>query len=141
MSLLKRNNVLFPALFNDMMSPDWFGGLENERTHVPAVNIKENENGFELQMAIPGLHKDDVNIEIDENVLTISSEVKTETESKEESYTRKEFTYGSFKRSFTLPETIDEDKINAIQENGVLKLTLPKKEEALPKPKRLIEIA
>lgn len=141
MSLLKSNNVLFPALFNDMMTTDWFGGLENDRTHIPAVNIKENENGFELHMAIPGLHKDDVNIEVNKNVLTISSEVKTERETKEDNYTRKEFSYGAFKRSFTLPETIDEDKINAIQENGVLKLTLPKKQEALPKPKRLIEIA
>ncbi|GGG49718.1 molecular chaperone Hsp20 [Croceivirga lutea] len=141
MSLLKNNNVLFPALFNDMMTTDWFGGLENDRTHIPAVNIKENENGFELHMAIPGLHKDDVNIEVNENILTISSEVKTERETKEDNYTRKEFSYGAFKRSFTLPKTIDEDKINAIQENGVLKLTLPKKQEALPKPKRLIEIA
>lgn len=141
MSLVKRNNVLFPALLNDLMTPDWFGGLENHKTNLPAVNIKENERDFELELAIPGFKKDDVNIEVDENVLTISSEIKSENESKEENFTRKEFSFSSFKRAFSLPETIDEDRINAKHEDGILKLTLPKKEEALPKPKRLIDIA
>ncbi len=141
MSLVKRHNMLFPSLFNDLMTPDWFGGLENGKNNVPAVNIKENEKDFELELAIPGLKKEDVNIEVDENILTISSEVKSDKEIKENNFTRKEFSFSSFKRAFSLPETIDEDKINAKHEDGILKLTLPKKEEALPKPKRLIEIA
>ncbi|NKI32932.1 Hsp20/alpha crystallin family protein [Croceivirga thetidis] len=140
MSLVKRNQVLFPSLFNDLLSPDWFGGLENGNRNVPAVNIKENDDNFELELAIPGLKKEDVNIEVDESILTISSEARHESESKEANFTRKEFSFSSFKRAFSLPETIDEDKIHAKHEEGILKLTLPKKEEALPKPKRLIEI-
>lgn len=141
MSIVKRNNVLFPSLMNDFFKPDWFGGMENYNTNVPAVNIKESEKDFELELAIPGFKKDDFNVEVDKNILTISSELKSENETKEENYTRREFSYSSFKRAFTLPETIDEDKINANYEDGILKLTLPKREEALPKPKRMIEIA
>ena len=147
MSIVKRNNVLFPALMNDIFSPDWFGGLESLNTektsrnvNVPAVNIKENDENFELELSVPGFEKDDFNIEVDDNVLTISSEVKSENETKEDTYTRREFSFSSFKRVFTLPETIDDGKINANYENGILRLSLPKKEEALPKPKRLIEI-
>ena len=141
MSIVKRNNMLFPALMNDIFKPDWFGGMENLNSNVPAVNILENETGFELELAIPGFKKDDFNVEIDDNVLTISSELKSKKENNEDNYTRREFSYTSFKRAFTLPETIDEAKINANYENGILRLSLPKKEEALPKPKRLIEIA
>ena len=141
MSLVKRNNLFFPSLMNDVFRPDWFGGMENMNSNLPAVNIKENEKDFELQLAIPGFKKDDFNVEVDKNILTISSEVKSDNETKEDNYTRREFSYTSFRRAFTLPETIDEDKINANYEDGILKLTLPKKEEALPKPKRMIEIA
>ncbi len=141
MSIVKRNNLFFPALMNDVFKPDWFGGMENFNSNVPAVNILEIETGFQLELAIPGFKKDDFNVEIDDNVLTISSELKSEKENSEDNYTRREFSYTSFKRAFTLPETIDEAKINANYEDGILRLSLPKKEEALPKPKRLIEIA
>ena len=87
-----------------------------------------------------GFKKGDFNIELDNDVLIISSEVKKENESKEENYSRREFSVSSFKRAFTLPETVDKEEINAVYEGGILKLTLPKREEALPKPKRLIEI-
>jgi len=139
MSTIKRN-MLFPALMNEIFKPDWFGGMENLDNTFPAVNIKENEKDFELELAIPGQKKDDFNIEVDHDVLTISMESKSENETSEENYTRKEFSYTSFKRSFTLPETINEDKINATYVDGILKFTLPKKEETLPKPKRLIAI-
>jgi HSP20 family protein len=141
MSIVKRNNMLFPALMNDIFKPDWFGGIENTNPTFPAVNIKENETNFELELAIPGFKKDNFNIEIDENVLTISSEIKSGDTVKENNYTRREFSFSSFKRAFTLPETIDEAKINANYEDGILRLSLPKREEALPKPKRLIDIA
>ncbi|WP_343485747.1 Hsp20/alpha crystallin family protein [Allomuricauda sp. d1] len=141
MSLVKRNNLLFPSLMNDFFKPDWFGGMDNFDSNLPAVNIKENEKDFKLELAIPGFKKDDFNVEVDNNVLTISSELKSEDETKEENYTRREFSYSSFKRAFTLPETVDEDNINANYEDGILTLKLPKKEEALPKPKRMIEIA
>ncbi len=138
--LAKRNNLIFPSVFDEFFKPDWFGGVNTVSSTVPAVNIKEGEKDFSLELAIPGFKKEDFNIEVDNDVLTISSEVKAEKEIKEENYTRREFRVASFKRAFTLPETVDADNINAAYEDGILKLTLPKKEEALPKPKRLIEI-
>jgi len=140
MSIVRRNNLLFPAFMNEMSRPDWFGGMENFNNTLPAVNIRENERDFELEIAIPGQKKEDFNIEVDNNVLTISMENKKEDEFKNDEYTRREFAYSSFKRSFTLPETVNEDKINATYTDGILRFSLPKREEALPKPKRLIEI-
>lgn len=141
MTITRRNNLVFPSLMNEIFKPDWFGGMENEKGNVPAVNIKENEKDYELELAVPGRKKEDFNIEIDKDVLTISSEIKYEDEAKEENYTRREFGFSSFKRAFTLPETIDSDKIEANYEDGLLKFVLPKKEEALPKPKRMIELS
>ncbi|MFS4449466.1 Hsp20/alpha crystallin family protein [Maribacter sp. 2307UL18-2] len=140
MSIVKRNNLVFPALMNEIFKPDWFGGMENLSSNVPAVNIKENEKDFELELAVPGRKKDDFNIEINDNVLTVSSEITTESEAATHNYSRKEFGYTSFKRAFTLPETINEDQIEAAYEDGILKFVLPKKAEALPKPKRHIEL-
>ena len=101
MSLTKRNEVLFPALMNELFRPDWFGGTENKRATVPAVNIKENEKDFELELFVPGRVKDDFKIEIDDSVLTISAEIKEENEEVKENFTRREFSISSFKRSFT----------------------------------------
>jgi HSP20 family protein len=140
MSLVKRNDVLFPAFMNEIFKPDWFGGIENNRNSVPAVNIKENEKEYYLELFVPGRSKEDFTIEIDEAVLTISSEIKKENEEVNDNYSRKEFSISSFKRSFTLPDTIATDKIDANYEGGILKFNLPKKEEALPKPKRMIEL-
>ncbi len=140
MSIVRKNNLVFPALMSDIFKPDWFGGLENNESFIPAVNILENETSFELELFAPGRKKEDFNVEVDEQVLTISSEIKEEEEIKEKSYSRKEYTYSSFKRAFTLPDTVNEDAIEASYKDGVLKFVLPKKEEALPKPKRLIEI-
>ena len=140
MSIVRKNNLVFPALMSDIFKPDWFGGLENNESFIPAVNILENETSFELELFVPGRKKEDFNVEVDEQVLTISSEIKEEEEIKEKSYSRKEYTYSSFKRAFTLPDTVNEDAIEASYKDGVLKFVLPKKEEALPKPKRLIEI-
>ena len=140
MSIIKRNNLVFPALMNEIFKPDWFGGMENYNANLPAVNIKENEKDYELELAVPGRKKEDFNIEVDNNVLTISTEMKSENEVKEENYTRREFGFTSFKRAFTLPETIDESKIKADYVDGLLRFTLPKRKEALPKPKRMIEL-
>ena len=140
MSLTKRNEVLFPALMNELFRPDWFGGTENKRATIPAVNIKENEKDFELELFVPGRVKDDFKIEIDDSVLTISAEIKEENEEVKENFTRREFSISSFKRSFTLPDTVATDNIEATYEGGILKFNIPKKEEALPKPKRLIEL-
>ncbi len=141
MSIIKRSDVLFPSLMNEILKPDWFGGLENDKNNVPAVNIKENEKDFELELAVPGRKKEDFQIEINENVLTISSASKIEENIEKDNYTRREFVYSSFKRAFTLPETVDEDNIKANYDNGILKFSLPKKAEALPKPKRTIALS
>lgn len=140
MSIVKRNNLVFPSLMNEIFKPDWFGGMENLNGSLPAVNIKDNQKDFELELAVPGRKKEDFNIEIDNDVLTVSSELTREAEVKEENYTRREFGFSSFKRAFTLPETVDTDNIKANYVDGLLKFTLPKKEDSLPKPKRLIEL-
>ncbi len=140
MSIVKRNNLVFPALMNEIFKPDWFGGLENYAGTAPAVNIKENEKDFELELAVPGRKKDDIKIEIDNDLLTVSSEVSAEEVENEANFTRREFSFSAFKRTFTLPKTIAADKIGAKYEDGILKLSLPKKAEALPKPKRVIAL-
>ena len=143
MSLVKRTNRL-PFLFDDFFNADWFGGTDFNKIEfkTPAVNVRETDNDFTVELAAPGLKKEDFNVEIENDILTISSETKSEKETKEEGkYTRKEFTYNAFKRSFSLPETVNGTEIKASYENGVLLVTLPKKEEAKVQPKRLIEIS
>lgn len=133
--------TLFERLFeNDML--DWSNrNYSITNTTLPSVNIKENEEGFEVEMAIPGMDKGDFKIELNQDVLTISSEKKVENEVKEgEHFTRREFSYQSFSRSFTLPNTVDNEKINAKYENGILSVAIPKCEEARPKPVRQIAI-
>lgn len=135
--------MLFPSFIDELFNNDWYGGKEVRNFNAPAVNIKENDDSYSLELAAPGLKKEDINVSVDENILSISSEVKTEKEQTQEGgrYTRKEFNYSSFRRSFTLPETANEDQIDASYADGVLKVTIPKKEEALPKQKRMISIS
>ncbi|MDG1572352.1 Hsp20/alpha crystallin family protein [Robiginitalea sp. M366] len=140
MTLIRSNTGLFPTLWNDLMAPDWFGGTHTPNHTLPAVNIRESETEYELELAVPGMKKEDFNIEVDDNVLTISMEREEVQEPRDHGYTRREFRYTSFKRAFTLPETVNEDAIKAEYTAGILRFALPKKEEALPKPKRLIEI-
>jgi HSP20 family protein len=140
MSLIKRNNLMFPSMMSDIFRPDWFGGIENYNTSVPAVNIRDNEDNYVIELAIPGQKKEDFNVEIDNHIMTISMESKSEDEVVENNYSRREFAYSAFTRSFNLPETINEDKIDASYIDGILRFTLPVKEEALPKPKRMIPI-
>lgn len=106
------------------------------------MNIKETEQDFSLEMAAPGKSKQDFNIEVNDNVLTVSSERKQQNEEKDADgrYTRREFSYSSFKRSFTLPENIQEDNINACYKDGVLHISLPKLAGSEQKTKRLIEV-
>ncbi|MEP5254092.1 MAG: Hsp20/alpha crystallin family protein [Winogradskyella arenosi] len=108
---------------------------------LPQVNIKETADAFIVDMAVPGLKKSDFQIDLDNDLLSISTETKEENEHKDANYTRREFGYASFKRSFNLPESIDEDAINARYEDGILSILLPKKEEAKQKPVRNIEIS
>jgi HSP20 family protein len=147
MSIIKRNEV-FPGLnlFDDFFSRDlWNWGLNNNsstNTTIPMVNVKETGENFEVKMAAPGMNKEDFKVELDGNLLTITSEKNQENEVKEgERYSRREFSYQSFQRSFQLPkEVVDADKIEAKYENGVLKLVIPKNENAKPKPPKMIQI-
>lgn len=115
---------------------DFFG----KRFSDPAANIIENNDSFELALAAPGMHKDDFTINLENNILTVCSEMEDEKREEGKNYTRKEFYYGSFSRSFTLPKTIDLEKIRADYENGILKITLPKKEEAKLDTRKEIKI-
>jgi len=150
MTIVKRNGNLmntFPALFSDFFNRDLFDSNEsnfsNTGTTLPAVNIKETKENFEVEMAAPGMTKNDFKVELDGNLLTITSETNNHVEETEgDRYSRKEFSYQSFQRSFTLPkDVVDADKINAKYEDGVLRLLIPKKEEAKQKPPRLIQIS
>ena len=107
---------------------------------MPAVNVKENDNAFEVEIAAPGFDKKDFKISVDDGLLTVSAESKREDEQKEGNYTRKEFGYSSFSRSFNLPLNTSEEDIQAKYEEGVLKLIIAKKNIAAAKPKRSIEI-
>lgn len=144
MSLVKFSNQT-PSLFDRFLENDMFDwsnrNFSNTNTTLPAVNIKEDKDGYEVEMSAPGFEKNDFNIELNNGLLTISSEKKIENEIKEgQQYTRREFSYQSFSRSFTLPETIESDKISAKYENGILSIRIPQKEEAKPKPVKQIEI-
>jgi len=140
MKLIKRNDDWgFPSVWEDFFNNDLFDlpAMASRGATVPAVNINETDKVFELELAAPGLKKNDFKVNIDRNVLTVSTEKKEEKEEKEKNYTRKEFSYYSFNRSFTLPESINQEKIDAKYNDGVLKLVLPKKDEVIPKSKEI----
>ncbi len=144
MTLVKfRNRDSFPSIFSEFFNRDWFDTANmgfNDST-MPAVNIRETKDDFEVEVAAPGMKKDDFKIELDNNLLVISSEKEQKNEEQVQGeFTRREFSYQSFKRSFTLPKTIEDKKIKASYKDGVLNIKLPKKEEAKEKPKRMIEI-
>ena len=113
----------------------------NTGMSLPKVNIKETSDAYYVEMAVPGLKKSDFQIDLENQVLSISTQVEEKSEETQENYTRGEFGYSSFKRSFTLPETVDENNIKANYNEGILSIYLPKKEEAKQKPPRNIKIS
>jgi HSP20 family protein len=142
MTLIKRVNNNFPGLFEGFLGRDFNEFLANDfASTLPAVNVVESKEDFRIEVAAPGLKKEKFRLNVDHNRLTISSEVSGNQEQKEEKYTRREFSYGSFQRTFTLPQTVDTEKISATYTDGVLQIALPKREEAKVKPARAIEIA
>ena len=149
MTLVKRNGSLnpLPALFDDFFNRDLFNwnnsNFSDTNTTIPAVNIKETADNYEVEVAAPGMTKKDFKIELDGNTLTISSERSSQKEEDgDERYSRREFSYQSFQRTFNLQkEVVDLDKIEAKYENGLLHLLIPKKEEAKQKPPKLIQIS
>ncbi len=148
MSLVKRENYspTWSSFFNDFLYRDWYDWNNQNysltNTTIPAVNIKESGNEFEVDMAAPGMKKEDFKIELNNSVLTISSEKQSESETKEgKNVTRREFSYQSFSRSFTLPAIVETEQITAKYENGLLRVNIPKKEEAKPKPLKQIQVS
>jgi len=144
MSLIRFTNQ-FPNLFDRFFENDMFDwtnrNFSNTNTTLPSVNVKEDTEAYTVEMAAPGFEKEDFKVELNNNVLTISSEKRIENESKEdEHFTKREFSYQSFCRSFSLPHTVESDKITAKYEKGILNVSIPKKEEAKPKPIKQILI-
>ena len=131
-----------PSVFDEFFKP-WNEGFDtngiwSRAMNIPAVNITEHKNEYRVSLAVPGLKKDDFNIAVEGNMLTISSEKEENKEEKDERFTRKEYNYSSFSRSFTLPEQINREKIEAKYEDGVLKLSLPSKAQAkMPSAKQI----
>lgn len=145
MSIVKFSNR-FPSMLDRFFEGDLFDwenrNFSDTNTTLPSVNIRESQDGYEVEMAVPGFTKKDFKIELNHDELTISSEKKVESENKDdERFTRREFSYQSFCRTFTLPHTVEADKINAKYENGILRVSIPKKEEAKPKPPKQISIS
>ena len=126
-------NTVFDNLFNDSFISDRLV------TRVPAVNITESDRGFKIELAAPGLNKSDFKINVDKNVMSISVEKTEEKTDESNVYSKKEFSYTSFSRSFTLPDTVDYSNIDASYQDGVLAIAIGKKEEAII-AKRLIEV-
>ncbi len=138
MTLVKYQNALpslIDRIFNDDLDNWARRNFSHTNTTLPSVNIKETTDAFEVEVAAPGFDKSDFKIELNNDVLTISSEKELNEETKDgERITKQEFSYQSFTRSFTLPELVEDEKIVAKYENGILAITIPKKEEAKPKP-------
>ena len=138
----------YPALsrvfgdFFDKELSDWSNtNFSETNTTLPAVNIIEDKNEFIVEVAVPGMNKSDFNIDLTDNLLTVSSDKKEENVDENKNYSRREYSYQSFKRVFTLPkDVVDDEKITAKYDNGELKINIPKKEEAKPKGPMKIEI-
>ena len=147
MTLIRANSNYFPSfssLFDDFFNTelgDWRrNNFSSENSTLPKVNVKEDENGFTIEVAAPGMEKEDFNVQLNHNHLTISSEKRSENTEEAEKYTKKEFAYHSFQRSFSLPNSANGEKISAKYDKGILTLSIPKREEAKPKPVKKISI-
>ncbi len=132
--MLSRSSNM-PSVFDEFFKPwnEWFGNGGNLLTKtltVPAVNVKETDNEYKLSLGVPGMKKEDFKISVDRDLLTISAEKEETKEEKDDKFSREEYNYSSFSRSFNLPDDIRYDAISAKYEDGVLKIAIPKKEEA-----------
>jgi HSP20 family protein len=140
--LAKINRSYVPAYWDDFFNDSFFNQLNstNSKGHSPAVNISEDDKGYSIEVAAPGIARKTFNLEIENDVLTISTENKESKEESKQNFLRREFNYQTFKQSFQLPETVDQDQIKASHDAGILTLTLPKKEEVVQKAPRQIEV-
>jgi HSP20 family protein len=139
MNLIRKQTPFITSLFDDYVNQDWDFKVSSS-AGKPAVNIKELDNQFEIDLAVPGKKKSDFEIEVEEGLLSISSSMEEDQVTEKAKFTRREFSYNSFKRTFTIPDSVDPSNIEAHYSEGVLKLSLPKRKEALPQPKKLIKI-
>jgi HSP20 family protein len=130
-----------PFYMPNVVDEDFFNLFQNRSGSVPAVNIREDEKNYALDLAVPGIDKKDLKIDVNEDVLTISSENRNESDENKNGFRRKEFSYSAFSRSFYIPENVDRDKIDASYKDGVLSISLPKQEEVKNKVERKIEIS
>lgn len=135
---IKRQNPFFPVFSDSFFRENFLN--DSDWATTPAVNIAEDGNGFRIEVAAPGLGKDDFNIHVEKRMLEISSEKESSNETKDEKYHRKEFSFTSFKRTFSLPEYADIDNIKASYNNGILNVSVPKLDQAKEKPARAIAI-
>ena len=130
-----------PFLWSSLFDDDFFPVVSQRTTSLPAVNIREDEKNFTLELAVPGIDKKDLKIDINEDVITISSEHKEEKEESRDDFKRREFSYSSFCRSFYLPENVNKEKIEANYKDGILTVELPKEEEEKAKISRQVNIS
>lgn len=144
-TLISRSGNILPSVLSDLFETDnFFGtdllGKEIART-MPSVNITENGKEFRIELAAPGMSKNDFKVNVEDNVLTISAEKEEEKNDKNERYTRREFSYRSFTRSFRLPAEVRSENIEGKYEDGILKLSIPKKEESKKSPAKQIKVS
>jgi len=132
------NNNVFPSLINEFFNDDFGMNFLNRSHSVPSVNSLENNDSFEIDLAVPGMKKEDFTIELNDKILVISSETSNTMEN--DKMRLNEFNFSSFQRSFRVPDSVDHDKIKANYKNGILKIKLPKRKESISKPNRVINI-
>ena len=138
-TITKRN--FRPFYMSNFFDDDFFPAIKNRTSSTPAVNIREDERNYFLELAIPGIDKKDLKIDINEDVITVSSEIKNESEEDKDGYKKKEFSYSSFCRSFFIPENVTREKIAANYKDGILSVELPKQEEDKKKISRQVAIS
>lgn len=138
-----RNTRFLPSFTDDFFGKDFMADVFDSSVNktIPEVNVIETAEAFKIEVAAPGLEKKDFKIDVNNNVLTISSEKEAKNVDEKEKFIRREFSYSSFQRSFSLPESVDQDKINAKHKDGILLVEIPKRDEAKEKPKREIKIS
>ena len=139
--LVKRHSNYLPTLVSDFWGEDLFPSFEQDWSMNPAVNIIEDSQNFKVELAAPGLNKEDFMVQVEKNVLEISAEKKDEKEIQNQKYLRKEFRYSEFKRTFSLPSYVDTEKILATHKNGVLTVEIPKRDEAKLNPRKEIAVS
>ena len=134
-----------PSIFSDFFDLDKFFDADwlaprAWTSEIPRANIKERDHEFDIEIAAPGMEKNDFNVQVENGVLTVSAEKEDESEEKEERYTRREYSYNSFSRSFPLPDSVKAEDVDASYKNGVLTVKIPKKEEAQQATRKKIEV-